>query len=444
MDEMSLKSKKLNRWLNIRKITLKKLNFDLKHLLNSKISLSNCDELSVYSIEQVAKYLDVPLEKLIKKNHSPIYIFKTKEQILNTKRKIFKDNIHFYNYYTLPTPSGYVSPVLLDILCSKKKLPKLNNGHLEPAITISMGPNDIYARFGERINKDTFIKFKINKNKKNDWIVGSSYFEPSFCKHSYSRSENGLGRIISYTTKSFIENLTEEKLNDQSYLNLLKSLKNSYSNRSLLKFEIENKGYSLSDISKKIKLPIKKINKYFDNKKFNLEKKYLKKICDYIKSDYRLFVDKKFNEDSVGKLYFDYKDSIKTIRKFKSYTVASIVNSKRYPDLSGLFIKVSNNKKNKNLDLMDSKCSHYYVTGGNVNFFVKDKKKIQKINAKEDDCFWVSAFSEHGFSGNGSLVKISDGQNINYLEKEDITNTYQIKDVLKRARADIKNWGYDE
>ena len=71
-------------------------------------------------------------------------------------------------------------------------------------------------------------------------------------------------------------------------------------------------------------------------------------------------------------------------------------------------------------------------------------QKIQKINAKEDDCFWVSAFSEHGFSGNGSLVKISDGQNINYLEKEDITNTYQIKDVLKRARADIKNWGYDE
>ena len=66
MDEMSLESKKLNRWLNIRKITLKKLNFDLKHLLNSKISLSNCDELSVYSIEQVAKYLDVPLEKLIR------------------------------------------------------------------------------------------------------------------------------------------------------------------------------------------------------------------------------------------------------------------------------------------------------------------------------------------------------------------------------------------
>ena len=55
MDEMSLESKKLNRWLNIRKITLKKLNFDLKHLLNSKISLSNCDELSVYSIEHVAK-----------------------------------------------------------------------------------------------------------------------------------------------------------------------------------------------------------------------------------------------------------------------------------------------------------------------------------------------------------------------------------------------------
>ena len=51
-------------------------------------------------------------------------------------------------------------------MCPKNKLPKLNNGHLEPAITISMGPNDIYARFSEKLNKDTWIKFKINKDKK--------------------------------------------------------------------------------------------------------------------------------------------------------------------------------------------------------------------------------------------------------------------------------------
>ena len=61
-------------------------------------------------------------------------------------------------------------------------------------------------------------------------------------------------------------------------------------------------------------------------------------------SDPNLFLDRKHKEDSVGKLYFDYKDSIKSIRKFKSYKVASIANSKRLPDLSGYFMKVSNKK----------------------------------------------------------------------------------------------------
>ena len=32
-------------------------------------------------------------------------------------------------------------------------MPVLNNGHLEPAITVSLGPNDIYARFAKKLIK---------------------------------------------------------------------------------------------------------------------------------------------------------------------------------------------------------------------------------------------------------------------------------------------------
>ena len=56
----------------------------------------------------------------------------------------------------------------------------------------------------------------------------------------------------------------------------------------------------------------------------------------------------------------------------------------------------------------------------------------------------MSAFTYHGFVGNGSLLKISDGQNINNLEKEDLINTYRLNDVLKRTKNDIQNWGHDE
>ena len=237
--------------------TIKKLNDDLKSKINFKISLNNCEDLDEYSISLIAEYLEISLSKLIKNNSTPIFLFKTKSEIDKSKRPIIKGGIHFYNYYTLPTPRGFVSPVLLDVMCPKEVDPTLNNGHLEPAITISMGPNDIYAKFSKKINKDTFFKFKINKDPKTDWIIGDSYFEPSFCKHTYSRATDKLGRIISYTTKSNIENLLMEKLNNDSTKNFIKANKNKKTNRTLLKLEIETKGYSLKDISKKLNYHIK-------------------------------------------------------------------------------------------------------------------------------------------------------------------------------------------
>jgi len=440
----SLDRLRLNRWLNIRKTTIEQLNKDLKNKLNFKISLDNCENLDDYSINLISDYLDISPDKIKKDISTPVYLFKTKEEIYKTKRPINKGGIHFYNYYTLPTPKGYVAPVLLDILCPKERLPKLNNGHLEPAITVSMGPDDIYARFAEKLNKNTWLKFKVNKDPKTKWIVGSSYYEPSFCRHTYSRATNKPGQIISYTTRSNIESLTTGKINNNSYRNILQSIKGKNINRVLLKLEIESKGFSLNEISKKIKLSPEKLKKFFINKKNKLDKKYITRICSIINSDPKLFIDRKHKEDEVGKLYFDYKDSIKTTRKFKSYTVASIANSKRFPDLSGYFLKVLNTKKKLITDIYDSKCSHYFVTGGKMKVHIKgDKKNILK-EIKNGDCLWMSSFTYHGFTGNGSLLKISDGQNINYLEKEELINTYSLENVLRRGKDDMMNWGYDK
>ena len=434
---------KLNRWLNIRKTTIEQLNIKLKSKINFNITLDNCESLNKYSIDVIADFLEISPLKLKKTNTTPTYIFKSKKEIDKSKRSIKKDGIHFYNYYTLPTPNGFVAPVLLDILCPKNKLPKLNNGHLEPAITVSIGPNDIYARFGEKINKSNWTKFKVNKDKKNNWIVGSSYFEPSFCRHTYSQAENGLGRIISYTTKSNIENFLSGKLNDNSYNNLIKTNSKKRINRTFLKLEIDSKGFSISSLAKKLKISSINLKNYLNNSKVKLEKKYINKLCKIINSDPNFFYDKNFDEDSVGKLYLSYKDSIKTIRSFKSYKVASLANSKRFPDLSGYFMKVSKSKKNFINDLFDSKCSHYFVTGGNMKIHILENNEKTTKELKNGDCIWISAFTYHGFTGQGSLLKISDGQNINYLEKEDLINTYNVNHVLQRAKNDIQNWGYD-
>ena len=441
MAKTKLDKLRLIHWLNVRKTTFDILNEKIKDKINYPITKDNLDELDDYAIERIAEVLNIQKDILLEKDKVPNFIHHTKEEILKTKRKINRGGIHFYNYYTLPSPQGYVAPVLIDILCPKEKMPTLNNGHLEPAITVSLGPNDIYARFAKKKNKLTFTKFKINKDRKTDWIVGSSYFEPSYCLHTYSRATDGPGRILSYTTKSYIEDLFNNKLNDQSFKNLTKSLKGTIPNRKMFKQDIENKGFSLLEVSKKTN--IKKIKNFTDSKLKNILSTFeIKKICDLINSDPYLYMDRKYKEDKIGKYYYDSKDSIKTIRKFKSYEVASIASSNRAQDLSGYFLKVKN-KKNKVLDLFDTNCSHYLVTKGSPTLHIEDGENLKNVKLNKDDAIWVGAYAKHGFSGDGALVKISDGQNINYLEKVDLMNTFNLSSTLLRGRKDKQNWGYD-
>ena len=377
---------KLNHWLNIRKTTLDVLNGLLKKHINFELTFENLDQLDSNSVEKLAEILAIPKNNILEQKETPSFIYNSKETIEKSKRPIQRGGIHYYNYYTLPSPKGYVAPVLIDILCPKDKLPELNNGHLEPAITVSLGPNDIYARFAKKINKVNFLKFRINPDPKTNWIVGSNYFEPSYCLHTYSRATTGPGRILSYTTKSNIEDLFNSKLNQDSFNNLSKQLNSKKPNRSFLGQDIFNKGYTVKSIAKKTKISPKKIQNYINNKGRALNINELKKICNILNSDPYFYVDKKFKEDKIGKYYFDYKDSIKTIRDFKSYKVASIANSTRSPDLTGYFLKVDNNSKKTVTDLLDSNCSHYLVTKGKITFFSK-MTNFQKLRFFKNDAF---------------------------------------------------------
>ena len=245
---------KLNHWLNIRKMTIDVLNDLLSNHINLSISFDNLDNLDDHAIDKISEILSIPKNNLIKNEEVPSFIFNSKKQIEETKRPIRRGGIHYYNYYTLPSPKGYVAPVLIDILCPKNKMPVLNNGHLEPAITVSLGPNDIYARFAKKINKNTFVKFRVNPDPKTNWIIGSNYYEPSYCLHTYSRATNGPGKILSYTTKSYIEGLFGNKLNENSFNYLKKNLNVKKPNRTFLYQDITNKGYDLNYIHKETKI----------------------------------------------------------------------------------------------------------------------------------------------------------------------------------------------
>ena len=139
----------------------------------------------------------------------------------------------------------------------------------------------------------------------------------------------------------------------------------------------------------------------------------------------------------MGKTYLSYKNSFKTIRKYKSYKITSMASSERYVDLFGYFIKVSNKKKIK--DLSNYASSHYLVTKGNFYFNIENKS----IKISKGDAIWISSFKEHGFSGNGSLLKISNGENLDSSDLSEVTNLYNPQKTLERSYKDKISWGYE-
>ncbi len=424
---------KLNHWLNARKITSKFISNQQK-TLSKKIKLKKNFKISASELDFLNSKLAIPTEKITLQNKLPDYIYWPKSKIENSKRPIMRDGIHFYNYYSLPIPKGFIGPVILDILCPKNKIPKLNNGHLEQAITVNLGNSDIYGRWGKSKNETNFSKIKFNDTKKNSWIIGDTYVEPTYCPHSYSRATNNNSQILSYTAKSplekFLNNLNN--WNKSSYLNMMKNFKEKNNRTSILKLYLDNRGIDLNYLSKLINRKISNLDQIIDNKRI------LIKTCKVLKIDLSLFVKKDYtSEDRIGKTYLSFKESFKTIRKYKSYQIASMASSERYADLFGCFIKVSNKKKIE--DFCDYASSHYLVTGGKLNFNINNKS----IRLKKGDSIWMSSFKSHGFSGIGSLLKISNGESMDTSDLREILNIYKPRKTIDRSYKDKISWGYE-
>ena len=424
---------KLNHWLNARKITSQFIK-NKKSSLTKKLKSKKNFKISSNELFFINSKLSIPTEKIVLENKIPDYIYWSKAKIEKTKRPIKRDGIHFYNYYSLPIPDGFVGPVILDILCPKDKLPKLNNGHLEQAITINLGKNDIYGRWGNGKSKTNFSKIKFNNSSTNSWIIGDTYVEPTYCPHSYSRATDYNSQILSYTAKAPLEKLIKNLNNwsNENYINLMKNIKSKDIRESILKFYLDNMSVSIKYLSKSINLKIISLSQIIKNKKILL------KTCKFLKIDPTLFNKKIYSsEDAIGKTYLSYKESFKTIRKYKSYMVASMASSERYTDLFGCFIKVSNKKKIK--DLSSYASSHYLVTGGNLYLNIDNKR----IKIKKNDAIWMSSFKIHGFSGNGSLLKISNGENLDTSDLSEIINLYSPHKTLERSYKDKISWGYE-
>lgn len=362
-------------------------------------------------------------------------------------RPIQRAGLHFYNYYSMAAPPGRVAPVILDILCPAGMLPALNNGHLEPAITINLGPGDIYGRWGEELSTSTWQELAANPGSRgapDPWIVGDSYVEPSYCPHSYGLVTSAPARIISYTGTANLASLLEEVNDwpDAAFDQLVRDWTAVSPAAAALGSILRRRGFDADTAAKASGIEADTIHEFLGGDCAQLGLDELQALGDALCFDYRVLMPARPRRDQVGKTCLTVAESRASVRAFESYTVASIASAPTLPDLTGMFILV--NGAAGRLDLADHGETHYLVTGGELTMHWRNAAgEIDSSELGVGGTAWVGPYVGHSWSGHGSLIKLGSGAHLGCLDQLELTCTFEPGATLSRGRKDALGWGYE-
>ncbi|MCP2164299.1 histidine kinase [Goodfellowiella coeruleoviolacea] len=438
---------KLMHWLNARKLT----PTHLRELTGLELDLPGKDApeeipLAMADVRLLAKALNVAPDKLTAGGgRQPAVIHQSAAETEATRRAVWRDNIHFYNYYSLPAPTGWIAPVVLDILCPQGRLPKLNNGHLEPAITINIGPGDIFGRWGTDINELTWARLAANHDGDPAWIIGDSYLEPSYRPHSYALATAEPARIISYTCKSNLQALLAlaNHWPDPVFDRFVEDW-SADAHAAMLAIAATRRGFTVAALASAAGISRQHLDDHLAGDTAALDLVALRRLGAVLGLDYRLLLPPAHQHDAIGKTSCSIEQSRATIREFHSYTVASMAAAPQLPDLVGLFMRVDRSAAQP-ANLVDHGASHYLATDGSmIAWWLDTDGTLRRQRLNRDDSLWVGPCVPHGFTGNGSLIKLGNGEGYGYLDQVELTNTVERTATLRRSRHDRADWGYDQ
>jgi len=445
---MLLDQFKLAHWMNARKYTtgqvaaLADVSEDVIALmLSEQAGTAPADAVAAVAI---ALHVD-PAQLSGQAERDLTVVHQSPEALRATGRPIQRDGIHFYNYYTMAAPAGRVAPVILDILCPAGRLPALNNGHLEPAITVNLGPGDIYGRWGTEITPLTWQVLSANTSAADDFIVGDSYVEPSHCPHSYSLVTDRPARIVSYTGQSNVASLVDEvnTWSDPAFAAYLARLEDGLTAGPLLDLLLARRGHDRASAAAAAGIPTAELDTAVEEPLAKLD--VLRAVAGATGLDYRLLLPPQRRRDAVGKTCLTAVDAAAGQRRFGAYQVASMANAPHLPDLSGVFLRVDADGPSADAELEEPAECHYLVASGEATLeWVDGAGQVCATKLGADGSAWVGPFVRHRWHGHASVLKFGSGSHLGYLDLFELTNTFDPAATARRCRRDVVGWGYDD
>ncbi len=427
---------RLMHWMNARKTTPELLGAEgVDTAVLTAVLDGSRTEIPQAQFTALCTALRVTPEQIAaREDTAPVAIVQSAQDMHATRRPIQRAGIHFYNYYTMAAPPGRVAPVILDILCPADTLPTLNNGHLEPAITINLGPGRIHGRWAAELDDVT-------------WRVlepGDSYVEPSYCPHTYGLVDDTPARIVSYTGVSNLARLLDETnvWQDPAAEAMLTDLDAVPAVSAILRAALRRRACDADGAGRLAGVSAEHISAFCDGKTDSLTLDELRELGAALGFDFRTLIEPVRRRDALGKTHLTAAQSRASTRTFASYTAASAAMTPELPDLIGVFLTVDGEADG--LDLCDHGENHYLVTEGEPTLrWQEPDGTVADAVLGPDGTAWLAPFVAHSWSGSGSVIKLGSGDHLGYLDQIELTNTFDPVATLRRGRRDAHGWGYE-
>lgn len=442
MVKQEVDSVRLGRWLNARKLTpvlaAEKAGMDVDTMRGL---VDAGGTLSAEELGRLCETLAVGSEQLRPgAGRTPAVMVQRREEMVATRRPIERDGIHFYNYYSLPAPPGRVAPVILDILCPADHLPPLNNGHLEPALTVNLGPGPINGRWGEDLDAETW---RVLEAGDDGWITGASYVEPSYQPHTYSLASERPARIVSYTAPSGLRGLVDdcEGWSDAAFAELTDDLAAGEGVPTRLASGLARRGYDAGSAAAAAGLEEGALAAAMEGRG-SLRAEEAMALGAALGLDYRLLLPRDAREDPLGRAFASVAQSKASARRFRGHQIASMARAPHLPDLLGLFMRVEGERA-ATLDQNEHGETHYLVSAGTVRVSWLDEGEVREAELEPDDALWVAPYVRHSFDGRGALVKLGHGGVLDAGTDLELDTCFRPAATLRRARRDRRGWGFD-
>lgn len=433
---------KLAHWLNARKYTVAHAataaGIDEKRW--QMLLRPNGDDVDPSLVAEVAAFLRVePSQIAAGATTGASVAWQSADEMHATRRLVRRDGIDFYNYYSLAGADGLVAPVVLDILCPADRVPALNEGHLEPAITVNLGPGDIHGRWGVELDATSWQVLAANRDG-DRWITGDSYVEPSFCPHSYSLVDAAPSRIVSYTGVSNLGELIEEA-NDwpAERFERLVGACDGLGPGDLLDALLARRLHDRSSAARLVGVSTAELDDAVAAPSSDSGLELLRAFGAELGFDYRLLLPPERRWDGLGKTRLDVAAARRTVRELMGYRVASVAAAAHLPDLVGAFVDVDGPGGR----LCDCAETHYFVTAGEPTLHWAEGEAERRAPLSSDGSAWVPPFVEHWWSGAGSVLKLGTGRFVGYQAWLELSNTFAPAATLRRGYRDLMGWGYD-